>query len=68
MGNEWIQRQVNFLTDNLSNLSVEPERLVTTSRKILDISSVKNVSQVVIAVHKSVKSAQAVTSWTDSGT
>lgn len=66
MENEWIQRPGDFLMDNITKFSVEPERLVTTSRKILDISSVKNVS--VIAVHKSIKSAQAATAWTDSGT
>lgn len=67
MDNEWIQSQENFATDNFTKLSVEPEALITISRKIMDLPSVENVSNVVIAVQKSVKSAQATTTWTDSG-
>lgn len=68
MDNEWIQRQMEYFADNITNLSGEPERLATTSRKILDLLSAKNVSQAVIAVQKSIKSTQAASAWTDSGT
>lgn len=67
MVNEWIREQKYFFTDNMTKLS-EPVRLTTTSRKLLDLTSFKNVTHVVSAVNKSIKSAQSTSSWIDSGT
>lgn len=67
MDNEWIQRQKDFLTDNITKLLAQPERLVTTSRKSLDLISVKNASKAVTAVHRSIKNTQTGSALTDSG-
>lgn len=67
MVNAWIKIQKDYFSDNLTTLAT-PERLAFTSHKIMDLSSSKNISQVVTAVQKSMKSSQSATSWIDSGT
>lgn len=67
MAYEWISLQKDlFFIDNISLLG--PEQLASTTRKIMDLNSSKNVSQVMTAVQKSIKSTQNASSWIDSGT
>lgn len=68
MAQEWISRQKLFLTSNITTFS-GPDKLSMTSKKIMDLSSSKNVSLIVTtAVTKSIKNSQNASSWIDSGT
>lgn len=67
MVNSWLSSQKDFLTGTLTTLS-EPEKIESASRKIMDLSSSKNISQVVTAVQKSIKNTPNPSSWIDSGT
>lgn len=73
MVNEWIYRQKYFLTEYSvttvkSAVFLTPETLTSTSRKIMELTSSKNLSQVASAVQKSIKNTQSASSWIDSGT
>lgn len=66
MDDLWIHPDTDYA---LNNITVVPADLAITSRKILDLASHKNISQVVSAVQKSLKtSPTATSSWIDSGT
>lgn len=68
MEHDWIHRNsYDFLTENVTS-PTGPERLATTSRKIMDFSNSKNISHLVYAVQKSLKNAPNAPSWIDSGT
>jgi cholecystokinin A receptor len=69
MANEWIHRHNEILTANTTfPTTLERIGIGITSRSIMDVTSAKNITQIVMSVHKSVKSTPSAPSWTDSGT
>lgn len=74
MVNDWIHRHKYFLTEYSitttakSTVIFTPERLTSTSLKIMELTNSKNLSEIATAVQKSIKNTQTTSPWIDSGT
>jgi hypothetical protein len=68
MTNEWIQSHKDYFIDEMTATLSGPEKFTTTSRKIMDTSSLTNISKTfALTLNKSMKNVPTTSSSIDSG-
>lgn len=68
MTNEWINSQKDYFIDDMTATFSGPEKFSTISRKIMDTSSLSNISKTVaMSLNKSIKNLPTTSSSIDSG-